>query len=75
MTLWLARRVSRGSGLTTLGAVPLQDEAKDHQNRLVMVDNPHSSAAEAYRVLRTNLQLCFCGSAACSDAGDESASS
>lgn len=44
-------------GLMALGSVPLVHGAADEADRLVMFNDRHSAAAEAYRVLRTNLQF------------------
>ncbi len=44
-------------GLTALGSVPYVADATDEAGRLVMLNDRYSAAAEAYRVLRTNLQF------------------
>jgi len=44
-------------GLMALGSVPLVHGASDEADRLVMFNDRYSAAAEAYRVLRTNLQF------------------
>jgi succinoglycan biosynthesis transport protein ExoP len=44
-------------GLTALGSVPLVQDTTDESDRLVMLNDRYSAAAEAYRVLRTNLQF------------------
>ena len=44
-------------GLTALGSVPYVADASDEAGRLVMLNDRYSAAAEAYRVLRTNLQF------------------
>jgi capsular exopolysaccharide synthesis family protein len=48
--------VKRSLGLTTLGMVPALTE-READAQLMVLDNGHSAAAEAYRVLRTNLQF------------------
>lgn len=48
--------VQQKLGLPTLGAIPVL-EGKDRDRQLVMLGESHSSAAEAFRVLRTNLQF------------------
>lgn len=50
--------VKKALGLTTLGAIPRIDGgAKGANSELVMLSEKHSAPAEAYRVLRTNLQF------------------
>lgn len=44
-------------GLIALGSVPLVQGTNDESDRLVMFNDRYSAAAEAYRVLRTNLQF------------------
>jgi non-specific protein-tyrosine kinase len=44
-------------GLTALGAVPLVQDTADEADRLVMLNDRYSAAAESYRILRTNLQF------------------
>lgn len=44
-------------GLSALGSVPLVQDTADEADRLVMLNDRYSGAAEAYRVLRTNLQF------------------
>lgn len=44
-------------GLVALGSVPQVYGAEDEAGRLVMLNDRYSAAAEAYRVLRTNLQF------------------
>jgi capsular exopolysaccharide synthesis family protein len=44
-------------GLVPLGSVPTVTGADDEAERLVMLNDRYSAAAEAYRVLRTNLQF------------------
>ena len=44
-------------GLVALGSVPLVQGTTDESDRLVMLNDRYSAAAEAYRVLRTNLQF------------------
>jgi non-specific protein-tyrosine kinase len=44
-------------GLVALGSVPLVQDTTDEADRLVMLNDRYSAAAEAYRVLRTNLQF------------------
>ncbi len=44
-------------GLSALGSVPLVQDTADEADRLVMLNDRYSAAAEAYRVLRTNLQF------------------
>jgi non-specific protein-tyrosine kinase len=44
-------------GLVALGAVPVVQDTTDEADRLVMLNDRYSAAAEAYRVLRTNLQF------------------
>lgn len=44
-------------GLAPLGSVPAISGATEETERLVMLNDRYSSAAEAYRVLRTNLQF------------------
>lgn len=44
-------------GVVALSSVPTIVGADDDPGRLVMLNNRYSSAAEAYRVLRTNLQF------------------
>jgi non-specific protein-tyrosine kinase len=48
--------VKKSLGVTTLGAVP-RVEGVTPGNELAILNNSQSSAAEAYRVLRTNLQF------------------
>jgi capsular exopolysaccharide synthesis family protein len=48
--------VKKTLGLTTLGAVPALTE-REAGAQLLVLENGHSAAAEAYRVLRTNLQF------------------
>jgi non-specific protein-tyrosine kinase len=48
--------VKKSLGVTTLGAVPRVDGAAAG-SELAIITNSQSSAAEAYRVLRTNLQF------------------
>lgn len=48
--------VSKTLGVTTLGAVPRMESVAPG-SELAIVTNSQSSAAEAYRVLRTNLQF------------------
>lgn len=44
-------------GLVTLGSVPLVHDTQEEADRLVMFNDRYSAAAEAYRILRTNLQF------------------
>jgi capsular exopolysaccharide synthesis family protein len=45
-------------GLTLLGLIPLVADWKEkNQSRLVSISEPTSSAAEAYRILRTSIQF------------------
>lgn len=44
-------------GLVALGSVPQVQGTNDESDRLVMLNDRYSAAAEAYRVLRTNLQF------------------
>jgi non-specific protein-tyrosine kinase len=46
--------VKRALGMSTLGAVPVMEKAG---SELVMLPGHHSTASEAYRMLRTNLQF------------------
>lgn len=48
--------VERDLGSTTLGAIP-EFSADDKANELVMLGRSQSPGAEAYRILRTNLQF------------------
>jgi capsular exopolysaccharide synthesis family protein len=46
------------TGITTLGTIPIISDWKEKKDTvLVTIDQPHSSAAEAYRSLRTAIQF------------------
>ncbi|MEJ5198455.1 MAG: polysaccharide biosynthesis tyrosine autokinase [Anaerolineae bacterium] len=47
--------VQKALGLTTLGAVPWTEELRE--NQIITLAGGQSAAAEAYRILRTNLQF------------------
>lgn len=52
--------VQKVAGLATLGAVPIVSGLKK-ENELIMAEGGNSAAAEAYRILRTNLQFASVG--------------
>jgi non-specific protein-tyrosine kinase len=56
--------VERIAGVTTLGAISQIEEIKEPTDGLVVHAYPKSQIAEAYRVLRTNLQFSAVGSQA-----------
>ena len=61
-TIKMPEEVERAMGLTTLGAITQIEGIKEPIDGLITSTHPKSPVAEAYRVLRTNLQFASVGS-------------
>jgi non-specific protein-tyrosine kinase len=57
-TLKTSEDIRQAVSLTTLGSIPLM-AGLDANDKLITLHQPRSPAAEAYRMLRTNLQFSF----------------